>query len=67
MYSLYSIYSDVSAENMPLFPVITWADGSQHELVQWSDNTQRLPGSAKGLIAMSDDFDEPLEDFAEYM
>lgn len=24
-------------------------------------------GSAKGLIAISDDFDEPLEDFAEYM
>ena len=24
-------------------------------------------GSAQGLITMSDDFDEPLEDFAEYM
>ena len=24
-------------------------------------------GSAKGLIAISDDFDEPLQDFAEYM
>jgi antitoxin (DNA-binding transcriptional repressor) of toxin-antitoxin stability system len=24
-------------------------------------------GSAKGLISVSDDFDEPLEDFAEYM
>ncbi|MEO0458258.1 MAG: DUF2281 domain-containing protein [Cyanobacteria bacterium P01_A01_bin.114] len=24
-------------------------------------------GSAKGLIEMSDDFDEPLEDFKEYM
>ena len=24
-------------------------------------------GSAKGLIEMSEDFDEPLEDFAEYM
>ena len=24
-------------------------------------------GSAKGLITMSDDFDEPLEDFGEYM
>lgn len=23
-------------------------------------------GSARGLITMSDDFDEPLEDFAEY-
>lgn len=24
-------------------------------------------GSARGLITMSDDFDEPLEDFGEYM
>ena len=24
-------------------------------------------GSAKGLIEMSDDFDEPLEDFKDYM
>ena len=24
-------------------------------------------GSAKGLISMSDDFDQPLEDFNEYM
>ncbi len=24
-------------------------------------------GSAKGLISMADDFDAPLEDFAEYM
>jgi antitoxin (DNA-binding transcriptional repressor) of toxin-antitoxin stability system len=27
----------------------------------------RKPGSAKGLISISDDFDEPLEDFKEYM
>ncbi|HRJ40645.1 MAG: DUF2281 domain-containing protein [Caldilineaceae bacterium] len=27
----------------------------------------RVPGSAKGLIHMADDFDDPLEDFAEYM
>jgi len=26
----------------------------------------RQPGSAKGLIWMSDDFDEPLEEFKEY-
>ena len=28
---------------------------------------RRQAGSAKGLITISDDFDEPLEDFAEYM
>lgn len=29
-------------------------------------NSRPQFGSAKGLITMSDDFDEPLEDFAEY-
>jgi antitoxin (DNA-binding transcriptional repressor) of toxin-antitoxin stability system len=28
---------------------------------------RRRSGSAKGLITISDDFDEPIEDFAEYM
>ncbi|MFM2380075.1 MAG: hypothetical protein RLZZ143_2655 [Cyanobacteriota bacterium] len=28
---------------------------------------RRQSGSAKGLIRMSPDFDEPLEDFSEYM
>jgi len=28
---------------------------------------RRKAGSAKGLIAISEDFDEPLEDFEEYM
>ena len=28
---------------------------------------RRQPGSANGLIWMSDDFDAPLEDFKEYM
>jgi antitoxin (DNA-binding transcriptional repressor) of toxin-antitoxin stability system len=27
----------------------------------------RVPGSAKGLFTVPDDFDEPLEDFREYM
>ncbi len=27
----------------------------------------RQPGTAKGLIHIEDDFDEPLEDFKEYM
>ena len=27
----------------------------------------RQPGAAKGLIKMSPDFDEPLEDFKDYM
>ena len=28
---------------------------------------RRQPGSAKGLVWVSDDFDAPLEDFKEYM
>ncbi|MCF2150843.1 type II toxin-antitoxin system Phd/YefM family antitoxin [Desmonostoc muscorum LEGE 12446] len=28
---------------------------------------RRQPGSAKGLITISDDFDAPLEDFHDYM
>ena len=28
---------------------------------------RRRPGSAKGLVHISEDFDEPLEDFREYM
>jgi antitoxin (DNA-binding transcriptional repressor) of toxin-antitoxin stability system len=38
------------------------------------NSVQRMPvkqrpkfGSAKGLLVMSDDFDDPLEDFREYM
>jgi antitoxin (DNA-binding transcriptional repressor) of toxin-antitoxin stability system len=27
----------------------------------------RKAGSAKGLVVMSDDFDEPIDDFNEYM
>ncbi len=31
------------------------------------EKTPRRAGSAKGLIIIPDDFDEPLEDFKEYM
>jgi Protein of unknown function (DUF2281) len=32
-----------------------------------SVNVKRKAGSAKGMIFMSDDFDEPLEDFKDYI
>ncbi len=32
-----------------------------------NDGWYRKPGLLKGQIVMSDDFDEPLDDFAEYM
>ncbi|MDK2408349.1 type II toxin-antitoxin system prevent-host-death family antitoxin [Aphanizomenon sp. PH219] len=28
---------------------------------------RRQPGSVKGMVTMTDDFDAPLEDFQEYM
>ncbi len=28
---------------------------------------RRQPSSAKGMVTIADDFDEPLEDFKEYM
>lgn len=31
------------------------------------ENAPRRAGSAKGLVTIPDDFDEPLEDFKEYM
>lgn len=48
--------------------IITKDDGSAFKIIALSEN-QPYPkfGSAKGLIRMSDDFDEPLEDFEEYM
>ena len=33
---------------------------------QKEDSKKRTAGLAKGLIEMSEDFDEPLEDFKEY-
>jgi antitoxin (DNA-binding transcriptional repressor) of toxin-antitoxin stability system len=48
--------------------VITQAHEPVLKLVRISKAKQyRQPGSAKGLITISDDFDEPLADFADYM
>ncbi|MCH8011127.1 MAG: type II toxin-antitoxin system Phd/YefM family antitoxin [Candidatus Marinimicrobia bacterium] len=37
------------------------------KLVPADQRKKPLFGSAKGIIKMSEDFDEPLEDFKEYM
>jgi hypothetical protein len=39
------------------------------EIPQYRDDYKITPkaGTAKGLVIISDDFDEPLEDFKEYM
>ncbi len=47
--------------------IITRSDGTSFKIVSISP-VGAIPkfGSAKGLVRMSDDFDEPLEDFEEY-
>jgi prevent-host-death family protein len=48
--------------------VITMDDKPVAKLVSVSaTKPQPQFGSARGLITMSDDFDEPLDDFKEYM
>ncbi len=47
--------------------IITRSDGTAFKIVPIGA-VGAIPkfGSAKGLVRMSDDFDEPLEDFEEY-
>ncbi|MBR8829719.1 MAG: hypothetical protein N5P05_001329 [Chroococcopsis gigantea SAG 12.99] len=47
--------------------IITRSDGTAFKIVRVGA-VEAIPkfGSAKGLVIMSDDFDEPLDDFEEY-
>jgi prevent-host-death family protein len=49
--------------------IITKDEQPVVKLVPVSPVKKRRPqfGSAKGLVTISDDFDEPLEDFKDYM
>lgn len=47
--------------------VITRADGTSFKLVAIERPRKPTFGSAKGFITMSDDFDEPLKEFVDYM
>ena len=48
--------------------VITRNDGSAFKIIPIPNNNPYPKfGSAKGLIEMSNDFDEPIEGFEEYM
>lgn len=47
--------------------VITRGDRPVAKLVAIAEKPTRQFGSAKGLIHMAEDFDEPLEDFRELM
>lgn len=47
--------------------IITRSDGTSFKIVRLGGVDARPKfGSARGLVRMSDDFDEPLADFEEY-
>ncbi len=48
----------ITRNHQPLVRLVEAQRPTRHE---------RRPGSAKGLITIADDFDEPLEDFRDYM
>ena len=60
----YSIEAAIQGEEI----VITKDERPVVKLIPVSPDKKRLQfGSAKDLITISDDFDEPLEDFKDYM
>ena len=48
---------------------IIGSDGREYELIlkRMPVNKPRTPGSARGMIKISDDFDAPLPEFEPYM
>lgn len=55
----------ITQDNKPIAKI-----SSIKSSIQYAEGTIKQPlkrGSAKGKVWMSDDFDEPLEDFQEYM
>jgi transcriptional regulator with AAA-type ATPase domain len=58
---LHELPSDRQAEVLDFIRALKRKQEAQSQAIQ-----PRF-GSARGLISMSADFDEPLEDFAEYM
>ncbi len=62
----------ITERNQPVVKFVAVEQGmkaSNSSMTAPADSTKRRrrPGSAKGLVHISDDFDEPLEDFREYM
>jgi hypothetical protein len=48
------------------FLVMKYSDSIKEERLKSNKRVSHF-GNAKGQVVMSDDFNEPLEDFAEYM
>ncbi|HYW10391.1 MAG TPA: type II toxin-antitoxin system prevent-host-death family antitoxin [Longimicrobium sp.] len=49
----------ITRDGAPLWARLVSAEGA--------NTGDRVPGSARGLFTVPDDFDAPLEDFREYM
>lgn len=47
--------------------VIIGSDGSAFKLLALARTPQPIFGSARGLVSIGPDFDEPIEGFEEYM
>ena len=55
----------ITERNQPVVKFVAVEQGQTAPAVPTKE--RRRPGSAKGLVHINDDFDEPLEDFREYM
>lgn len=58
---------DNASEPEPKNHQILVVDSVSDYLPKRKEPVNRQPGSAKGLFQIADDFDEPLEEFEEYM
>lgn len=59
---------EASLRGEAVFVILRGDQGERVVRLEAAELPERRPrfGSAKGLITMSDDFDAPLEDFADY-
>jgi prevent-host-death family protein len=62
----------ITKNDEPILKLVRVPSSIEHWIGRYREENplttpRRRSGSAKGLISMSDDFDEPLDDFSEYM
>jgi antitoxin (DNA-binding transcriptional repressor) of toxin-antitoxin stability system len=57
----------IMENNEPILKLVRVQPESESTALHGKDIPHRRSGSARGLISMSDDFDEPLNDFGDYL
>lgn len=57
----------ITENNEPILKLVRVPPGPEIPFLHRRDTHHRQSGSAKGMISVADDFDEPLDDFSEYM